>query len=106
MKRRNFLQGVLGVGAASVTGAALPKILPPPKPTIPTGSGFGLAQVKSEGASIVHDAQFSKALWPGIHKWYKKSYNDPRAAALAESMRETKERIGADIYNKVFEDMT
>ena len=100
MKRRSFLQGVLGVGAASVTGAALPKILP--SPIVNT----------VQDSSIVTQATHFKPLWPGLEKWYLNSYglsattNDPRTKALAESMQQTKEQICIDVYNKAFKATT
>lgn len=80
MKRRGFLQ-LFGKAAAAV--AALPVVgtaVAKPERVVTMGNsmgkteGFGLAQVKREGSSVAYDANFQKALWPGIKKRFGDEY--------------------------------
>jgi hypothetical protein len=80
-------------------------------------SGFGLAQVKAEAAPIQYDTQTQGFITRYRHVNYalgfavsKEAFEDDlydvvgkkRAQALAFSMRQTKEIIGANVYNNAF----
>lgn len=80
-------------------------------------SGFGLAQVKGEGASINYDTARQGFVNRYTHVVYalgfiitKEMVDDDqydtigqsRANALAFSMRQTKETLGANVYNRAF----
>ena len=81
-------------------------------------SSFGLASVKSEGASITYDTERQGFTSRYNHVVYalgfivtREIFEDDqygkvgaqKAKALARSMRQTKEIIGANIYNRAFE---
>lgn len=72
MKRRGFLQLLLGAPAVAV----LPKL---PLTTVTTASmaplGFGMAAIKAEGKPIITSLN-SKALWPGVNTWWKDTYEN------------------------------
>ena len=80
-------------------------------------TGFGLAQVKTEGAGIVYDDQSQGFVNRYVHITYglgfiitREMYEDGlavtialrRASALAFSIRNTKEIVGANILNRAF----
>ena len=80
-------------------------------------SGFGLAQVKGEGASVSYDTARQGFVNRYTHVRYslgfiitKEMVDDDqydtigksRAQALAFSMRQTKEVLGANVYNRAF----
>lgn len=80
-------------------------------------SSFGLAQVKPEGASIAYDTERQAFITRYQHVTYalgfvitKEAYDDDlydivgkrKAQGLARSMRQTKEIVGANIYNRAF----
>lgn len=80
-------------------------------------SGFGLAQVKAEAAPIQYDTATQGFITRYRHVNYalgfvvsKEAFDDDlydvvaqkRAKALAFSMRQTKELIGANVYNNAF----
>lgn len=80
-------------------------------------SSFGLASVKSEGAPIVYDTERQGFTSRYNHVVYalgfivtREIFEDDqygkvgaqKAKALARSMRQTKETIGANIYNRAF----
>ena len=78
--------------------------------------GFGLAPVKNEGAGVAYDSQQEGFSPKFINLTYAKGfivtkeamadnlYNlfERRARALAFSMQQTKENVGANIYNRGF----
>jgi hypothetical protein len=64
----------VGAAAAIIPGSALwGKALVTTTPTAVTG--FGLAAVKREGATVIYDSQFAKALYPGVKKWWSEAYS-------------------------------
>lgn len=80
-------------------------------------TGFGLAPVKPEGTAIVYDTETQGAVSRYTHVAYALGYivtyeelrdnlyesvSKRRAQALAFSMRQTKENIGANVYNRAF----
>ena len=80
-------------------------------------SSFGLASVKAEGAPIIYDAERQGFTSRYSHVVYalgfiitREIYEDDqygkvgaqKAKALARSMRQTKEIVGANIYNRAF----
>lgn len=80
-------------------------------------TGFGLAPVKNEGTSIVYDTEAQGAVTRYTHVAYALGYivtyeelrdnlyevvSKRRAQALAFSMRQTKENICANVYNRAF----
>ena len=80
-------------------------------------TGFGLAPVKSEGAGVAYDSEIQGFTTRYTHVAYALGYivtkeelddnlyeqvSRRRAAALAMSFRQTKENIGANIYNRAF----
>ncbi len=80
-------------------------------------SGFGLAPVKNEGTAIVYDQEQQGAVTRYTHVAYALGYivtyeelrddlyeivSKRRAQQLAFSMRQTKENIGANVYNRAF----
>lgn len=80
-------------------------------------SGFGLASVKSEGAPISYDSERQSFITRYVHIVYglgfiitREIYEDDqydivgqkKAQGLAFSMRQTKEVIGANVYNRAF----
>jgi hypothetical protein len=80
-------------------------------------SGFGLASVKAEGAPITYDTERQSFISRYTHVVYasgfiitREIYEDDqydvvgqrKANALAFSMRQTKEIIGANVYNRAF----
>lgn len=80
-------------------------------------SGFGLARIKGEGAPIEYDTERQGYIQRYSHVVYalgfvvtKEMFEDDlydivgarRAQALAFSMRQTKETIGANVYNRAF----
>jgi hypothetical protein len=81
-------------------------------------SSFGLAQTKNEGGSIVYDEENQAFLTRYAHVVYglgfivtREMFEDDlysivaqrRARALAFSMRQTKEIVGANVYNRAFD---
>ncbi|GAF75487.1 unnamed protein product, partial [marine sediment metagenome] len=76
--------------------------------------GFGLAPVKNEGAGVAYDSQQEGFTPKYVNLTYAKGfivtreamednqYNlfSKRARALAFSMRQTKENVGANVYNR------
>jgi len=80
-------------------------------------TGFGLAPVKSEGSGVSYDSEIQGFTTRYTHVAYALGYivtkeelddnlyeqvSRRRAAALAMSFRQTKENIGANIYNRAF----
>lgn len=80
-------------------------------------SGFGLAQVKPEGQGVAYDTETQGFITRYTHINYalgfivtKEVFDDDqydviaerRARGLAFSMRQTKELVGANIYNRAF----
>lgn len=80
-------------------------------------TGFGLAPVKPEGSAIVYDTETQGSVSRYTHVAYALGYivtyeelrddlyevvSKRRAQALAFSMRQTKENIGANTYNRAF----
>ena len=80
-------------------------------------TGFGLAPVKSEGSGVAYDSEIQGFTTRYTHIAYALGYivtkeelddnlyeqvSRRRAAALAMSFRQTKENIGANIYNRAF----
>jgi hypothetical protein len=80
-------------------------------------TGFGLAPVKSEGAGTAYDSEIQGFVTRYIHVAYSLGYivtqeeiednlyaeiSNRRAGALAFAFRQTKENVGANIYNRAF----
>ena len=80
-------------------------------------SGFGLAPRKSEGAGVSYDSEIQGFTTRYTHVAYALGYivtkeemddnlyleiSKKRAAALAMSFRQTKENVGANVYNRAF----
>ena len=80
-------------------------------------TGFGLANVKTEGASAVYDSEIQGFTTRYTHIAYALGYivtkeeiddnlymsvSKKRAGALAMSFRQTKENVAANIYNRAF----
>jgi len=80
-------------------------------------TGFGLAQVKPEGQNLAYDEESQAYVTRYAHTVYalgfvvtREIYEDDqydivgkrRAEALAFSMRQTKEIVGANVYNRAF----
>lgn len=80
-------------------------------------SSFGLAQMKSEGSPVNYDSERQAFLTRYVHVEYALGFivtkvmyeddqygqvGDRRARGLAFSMRQTKEVIGANVYNRAF----
>jgi hypothetical protein len=80
-------------------------------------TGFGLAPVKSEGSGVAYDSEIQGFTTRYTHIAYALGYivtkeelddnlyeqvSRRRAAALAMSFRQTKENVGANIYNRAF----
>jgi hypothetical protein len=80
-------------------------------------TGFGLAPVKQEGAGVSYDSEVQGFITRYTHVAYALGYivtkeelddnlyenvSKRRAAALAMSFRQTKENVGANIYNRAF----
>jgi hypothetical protein len=78
-------------------------------------TGFGLASVKSEGNSITYDTESQNYTKRYTHVVYGSGYivtreemednqyevvSKRRAGAMAFSMRQTKENVGANVYNR------
>jgi len=80
-------------------------------------TGFGLAPVKNEGTAIVYDQESQGSVTRYTHVAYALGYivtyeelrddlyevvSKRRAQQLAFSMRQTKENIGANVFNRAF----
>ena len=80
-------------------------------------TGFGLAPQKSEGSGVIYDSEIQGFTTRYTHIAYALGYivtkeelddnlyeqvSRRRAAALAMSFRQTKENVGANIYNRAF----
>lgn len=80
-------------------------------------TGFGLAPVKPEGTAIVYDTETQASVTRYTNVAYALGYivtyeelrddlyesvSKRRAQALAFSMRQTKENVGANVYNRAF----
>jgi len=80
-------------------------------------TGFGLAPVKAQGASINYDVESQGAVTRYTHVAYALGYvvtfeelrddlyevvSKRRAKQLAFSMRQTKENVGANVFNRAF----
>ena len=80
-------------------------------------TGFGLAQIKPEGQALAYDVESQAYVTRYAHVVYalgfvvtREIYEDDqydivgkrRAEALAFSMRQTKEIVGANVYNRAF----
>ena len=81
-------------------------------------TGFGLAPVKAEGASVSYDSDTQSYVSRYTHVAYALGYivtheeiqdslyemvSKRRAASLAYSMRQTKENVAANVYNRAFD---
>ena len=81
-------------------------------------TGFGMAAVKPEGSSVAYDTARQGFLTRYSHVTYGLGFNitremveddqydvigKKRASALAFSMRQTKETVAANVYNRAFE---
>ncbi len=81
-------------------------------------TGFGLAPVKAEGGAISFDSESQATVTRATHVAYALGYivtyeelrdnlyivvSKRRSQALAFSMRQTKENVGANIYNRAFD---
>jgi len=79
--------------------------------------GFGVAPVKAQGASVTYDSELQGYTTRFTHVAYALGYmvtheemkdnlytevSMTRAEALARSFRQTKERVGAAVYNRAF----
>ena len=79
-------------------------------------TGFGLAPVKAEGSSTAYDSHAQGVISRGTNKAYSLGYivtreekadnlytevSMQRAASLAFSMAQTRENVGANVYNRV-----
>ncbi len=76
MKRRGFLQALLGIPAA----ALIPKISFPQKVIAEPAAkaittGFGLADVKRSGG-IITTGNHPKLLWPGVKAYWDEQYKN------------------------------
>jgi len=80
-------------------------------------TGFGLAPVKAEGSSTAYDSHAQGSLSRGVNKAYSLGYivtreekddnlysevSMQRAGSLAFSMAQTRENVGANVYNRAF----
>jgi len=80
-------------------------------------TGFGLAPVKAEGSSVSYDSESQGFINRATHVAYALGFivsheeiadnlypvvGKRRAQALAFSMRQTKENVGANVYNRAF----
>ena len=80
-------------------------------------TGFGLAPVKAEGSSTAYDSHAQGAVSRGTNVAYSLGYivtreekadnlyeevSRQRAASLAFSMAQTRENVGANVYNRAF----
>ena len=80
-------------------------------------TGFGLAPIKAEGQGVAYDSEVQGFVTRYTHVAYALGYivtkeelddnlyenvSKRRAAALAMSFRQTKENVGANIYNRAF----
>ena len=80
-------------------------------------TGFGLAPVKSEGSGVAYDSELQGFTTRYTHVAYALGYivtkeelddnlyeqvSRRRSAALAMSFRQTKDNVGANIYNRAF----
>ena len=80
-------------------------------------TGFGLAPIKSEGQGVQYDSEVQGFVTRYTHVAYALGYivtkeelddnlyeqvSKRRSAALAMSFRQTKENIGANVYNRAF----
>ena len=79
--------------------------------------GFGLAPVKAQGSAVTYDSEIQGPLTRYTHVAYALGYivtheelkdnlytevSQTRASSLARGFRQTKERVGAGIYNRGF----
>ncbi len=88
MKRRNFLRGILGTGAAVVAAPVIAKV---ESKAITTDSYHlsheSVAHLESEmkvSGDPLSTGSFAKALSPGIEKWYGKHYYGAKAKGISE----------------------
>jgi len=80
-------------------------------------TGFGLAPVKEQGTAVMYDTETQASVTRYTHVAYALGYivtyeelrdnlyesvSKRRAQALAFSMRQTKENVGANVYNRAF----
>lgn len=80
-------------------------------------TGFGLAPVKEQGAGVMYDTESQGTVTRATHVAYALGYivtreelddnkyeivSKRRASALAFAMRQTKENVAANIYNRAF----
>ena len=80
-------------------------------------TGFGLAPIKPEGSAVVYDTETQASVSRYTHVAYALGYivtyeelrddlyeavSKRRAQALAFSMRQTKENVAANVYNRAF----
>lgn len=81
-------------------------------------TGFGLAKVKAQGAGVEYDSEIQGFTTRYTHVAYALGYivsheelkdnlyseiSGTRAASLARGFRQTKERVGANIFNRAFD---
>ena len=81
-------------------------------------TGFGLARVKAQGAAVEYDSEVQGFTTRYTHVAYALGYivtheelkdnlyaevSNTRAASLARGFRQTKERVGANVFNRAFD---
>lgn len=81
MNRRGFLKGLASVPVIPFIQnpviSAINGLVTEPFVQIVTGYEPNAAELLSGGASgVVTNGNFSKALWPGIDKWYADAYSN------------------------------
>jgi hypothetical protein len=79
--------------------------------------GFGLAPIKAQGAAVSYDSEIQGFVTRYTHIAYALGYivtheelkdnlyaevSNTRASSLARGFRQTKERVGASVYNRAF----
>ncbi len=86
MNRRDFIVSAIGAAAMAVVPAKKAATLLHDAAHHELSGGFGLAQVKAEGTSVLYD--------PG----------ERMARALARSMMQTKEIVARNVLGRAFDD--
>jgi hypothetical protein len=72
--RRSFLQQMLVCAAAPavVRASTLMRI----KPILLPGEDFIIGDGPGEARLLIHQGNYSKALWPGIKVWWDQAYSE------------------------------